>query len=100
MVADLGQGLMGLVSSYSRKDMGGVLKSGMGMLRTAGGQSQKIDAWAKNNRSSPADVVRNLFCKDFYFLLLKKALYRYLGVDVKMIKLALILQKQVRLLAQ
>jgi hypothetical protein len=37
--------------------MGGVFKSGMGLIRTAGGSSQKADKWAKQNRASPADVV-------------------------------------------
>lgn len=60
MVADLGTGLMGVVSAYGKKDMGGVFKSGLGLLRTAGGSSQKADKWAKENRASPADVVSRL----------------------------------------
>jgi metacaspase-1 len=58
MAADMGSGLMGVLSSYSKKDMGGVLKGGMGLVRTAAGSNQKVDKWAKANKSNPADVVR------------------------------------------
>jgi len=64
MAADLGQGLKGIMSSYSKKDMGGVFKSGLGLIRTAGGSSQKADKWAKENRASAADVISWSGCKD------------------------------------
>jgi len=57
LAADIGQGLMGVFSSYAKKDMGGVLKGGMGILRAAGGGAQKADAYTKKTRTSPADVV-------------------------------------------
>ena len=57
MAAEIGQGLLGVVSSYSKKDMGGVLKGGMGILRAATGGSQKAGGYAKQTKTSPADVV-------------------------------------------
>jgi hypothetical protein len=90
MAAEIGQELLSVVSSYSRKDMGGVLKGGMELIRTAGGSSQKIDRWAKTNRSSPADVVSSFVipstlpsppsCRSFR---------RYLGVGARIRKPAL-----------
>lgn len=64
MTAELGSGLMGVVSSYAKRDMGGVLKGGMGLIRTATGSNQKVDQWAKANKSSPADVISWSGCKD------------------------------------
>ena len=55
--ADIGQGLMGLASSYAKKDMGGMLKGGMGILRAATGGAQKAGDYTKKTRTSPADVV-------------------------------------------
>ena len=55
--ADIGQGLMGLASSYAKKDMGGMLKGGMGILRAATGGAQKAGEYTKKTRTSAADVV-------------------------------------------
>jgi hypothetical protein len=44
-------------SSYAKKDMGGLLKGGLGILRAASGGAQKADEYAKKTRTSPADVV-------------------------------------------
>jgi len=60
--ADIGQGLMGMVSSYAKKDVGGILKGGMGILRVAGGGAQKAGEYTKKTRTSPADVVSPGFC--------------------------------------
>jgi len=57
LAADIGQGLMGMVSSYAKKDMGGMLKGGMGILRAASGGAQKADEHTKKTKTSPADVV-------------------------------------------
>lgn len=57
LAADVGQGLMGMVSSYAKKDMGGMLKGGLGILRAAGGGAQKAGDYTKKTRTSPADVV-------------------------------------------
>ena len=66
LAADIGQGLMGMVSSYAKKDMGGMLKGGMGILRAAGGGAQKADQFTKKTRTSPADVVSARFCKESF----------------------------------
>ena len=55
--ADIGMGLMGIASSYAKKDMGGLLKGGLGILRAAGGGAQKAGEYARKTRTSPADVV-------------------------------------------
>ena len=60
VAAEIGQSLMGMASSYAKKDMGGLLKGGLGLLRTAGGGSQKADEYTKKTRTSPADVVSTL----------------------------------------
>jgi hypothetical protein len=57
MAADIGQGLLGIASSYAKKDMGGLLKGGMGVLRAATGGAQKAGEYTKKTRTSPADVV-------------------------------------------
>lgn len=64
VAADIGQGLMGIASSYAKKDMGGLLKGGMGVLRAATGGAQKAGEYTKKTRSSPADVVRTRLCGD------------------------------------
>jgi len=69
MASDIGQGLLGVVSSYSRKDMGGVLKGGLGILRAAGGGAQKAGNYAKKTRTSPADVVSMCFCYNRHWAL-------------------------------
>ena len=61
LAADIGQGLMGVVSSYAKKDMGGVLKGGLGILRAAGGGAQKAESYTRKTRTSPADVVSMCF---------------------------------------
>jgi len=61
LAADIGQGLMSVVSSYAKKDMGGMLKGGLGILRAAGGGAQKADDYTKKTRTSPADVVSPRF---------------------------------------
>lgn len=57
VAADIGQGLLGIASSYAKKDMGGLLKGGLGILRAAGGGAQKAGEYTKRTRTSPADVV-------------------------------------------
>lgn len=57
VAADIGQGLLGIASSYAKKDMGGLLKGGMGVLRAATGGAQKAGEYTKKTRTSPADVV-------------------------------------------
>lgn len=58
MAAEAGQGLLSTFSSYAKGDMGGALKSAMGLVKVATGNNAKADKHAKATRSSPADVVR------------------------------------------
>ena len=51
---------MSAVTSYAKGDMGGVFKSAMGLVKTATGNTQKADKYAKATRTSPADVVSDL----------------------------------------
>lgn len=62
MAADIGQGLLGIASSYAKKDMGGLLKGGLGILRAAGGGAQKAGDYTRKTRTSPADVVSTRLC--------------------------------------
>jgi hypothetical protein len=58
LAAEAGQGLLSAVTSYAKGDMGGVLKSAMGLVKVAAGDSTKADKYARATRTSPADVVR------------------------------------------
>ena len=64
MAGDIGSGLMGMASSYAKKDIGGVLKGGMGILRAATGGAQKAGDYTKKTRTSPADVVSTCLSSD------------------------------------
>jgi len=64
LAADIGQGLMGMASSYAKKDMGGLLKGGLGILKAASGGTQKAGEYTKKTRTSPADVISWSGCKD------------------------------------
>ena len=59
LLAEAGQGVLAAITSYARHDMGGVLRSAMGVVKTASGNSQKADQITKATRTSPADVVRH-----------------------------------------
>ena len=69
LAAEIGQGLMGLTSSYAKKDVEGLLEDGLGILRAASGGNQKAGEYAKKTKTSPADVVStclssNKICND------------------------------------
>jgi hypothetical protein len=64
LAAEAGQGLLSAVTSYARGDMSGVLKSAMGLVRTATGNTQKAGEIAKATKTSPADVISWSGCKD------------------------------------
>ena len=53
--------------------MGGVLRSAMGLVKTAtgGASSQKAEQVAKATRTSPADVVRNTKLKYLKYVFFK-----------------------------
>ncbi|KAF4591056.1 Ca(2+)-dependent cysteine protease [Pleurotus pulmonarius] len=63
LAAEIGQGLLGAVTSYVRGDMGGVLQSAMGIFRSAT-SSTKAEKITKATRTSPADVISWSGCKD------------------------------------
>lgn len=64
LAAEAGQGLLSAVTSYAKGDMGGVFKSAMGLVKTATGNTQKAEKYAKATRTSPADVISWSGCKD------------------------------------
>jgi len=57
-----GQGVLGAVSSYARGDMGGVMKSVSGLVKTASGRG--AEQRARQMNTSPADVISWSGCKD------------------------------------
>ena len=66
---------MSAVTSYARGDMGGVLRSAMGLVKTAtgGANAQKAGQVSKATRTSSADVVRSqieCFSEQFFFNLM------------------------------
>lgn len=64
LAAEAGSGLKTAFTSYAKGDMGGVLKSAMGLVKTATGGQQKADKVARATRTSPADVISWSGCKD------------------------------------
>ena len=56
---EAGQGLLGAVSSYARHDMGGVMRSVTGFVRTATTE-RSAQAKTRQTKTSPADVVRRV----------------------------------------
>ena len=59
LALDASQGLVGAVSSYSRGDMGGVLRSVSGFVKTATA-GRSAQERARQTKTSPADVVRRV----------------------------------------
>ncbi|CAE6415745.1 unnamed protein product [Rhizoctonia solani] len=64
LLADAGQGLLNAGMSYARGDMGGVFKGIGSLIKTATGGQKKADEYAKQTRTSPADVISWSGCKD------------------------------------
>ena len=64
LAMEAGQGLLSAASSYARGDIGGVMQTVTGFVRSAttGRSSQ---ARARETRTSPADVVRTLLIISF-----------------------------------
>ncbi|THG96767.1 hypothetical protein EW145_g7720 [Phellinidium pouzarii] len=56
LAAEAGQELLSVVKSYAQKDMQGVFKGAMGLFKTATGNTQKVEQYARQTRTSPADV--------------------------------------------
>lgn len=53
---EAGQGLLGIVSAYARKDVGSMLSTATGFLKKATTGSDSYQK-AKDTRTSPADVI-------------------------------------------
>ena len=58
LAAEAGQGLLSAATSYARGDMGGVMSGVSSLFKTATGSQAKAEAYARQTRTSPADVVR------------------------------------------
>jgi len=63
LAMEAGQGLLGAVSSYARGDMGGVLHSVTGFVRSAT-TGRSAQQRARQTKTSPADVISWGGCKD------------------------------------
>ena len=59
LALEAGQGLFGAVSSYSRGDMGGVLRSVSGFVKTAT-TGRSAQERSRQTKTSPADAVRRV----------------------------------------
>jgi len=64
LALEAGQGLLGAVSSYSRGDMGGVMRSVTGIVKSAT-TGRSAQERARQTRTSPADVVRRVSFRSF-----------------------------------
>ncbi|KAH8112639.1 metacaspase [Phellopilus nigrolimitatus] len=64
LMAEAGQGVLGLAKSYAQKDMQGMFKGAMGLFKTATGSTQKAEEYSKRTRTSSADVISWSGCKD------------------------------------
>ncbi|KAJ7364076.1 peptidase C14, caspase domain-containing protein [Mycena albidolilacea] len=64
LAAEAGTSLKTAFTSYTQGDIGGALKSAMGLVKTATGSSQKAEKYARATRTSPADVISWSGCKD------------------------------------
>jgi hypothetical protein len=64
LALDAGQGLLSAASSYARGDMGGVMQSVTGFVRTAT-TGRSAQARARQTKTSPADAVST--CLIIYF---------------------------------
>jgi hypothetical protein len=59
LAAEAGQNVLSAFTSYARGDMGGAMRSAMGLVKAATGSAnaQKAEKISKATRTSPADVV-------------------------------------------
>ncbi|KAL4881432.1 Metacaspase-1A [Aspergillus karnatakaensis] len=56
LAKEAGQGLLGVISSYARGDMGGMMSTAVGFLKKAAKGDEAYER-AKQTRTSPADVI-------------------------------------------
>ncbi|KAJ6494860.1 caspase domain-containing protein [Mycena vitilis] len=64
LAAEAGTSLKTAFTSYTSGDIGGALKAGLGLVKTATGGGQKAEKYARATRTSPADVISWSGCKD------------------------------------
>ncbi|QRV74988.1 ICE-like protease (caspase) p20 domain protein [Ceratobasidium sp. AG-Ba] len=64
LLAEAGMGLLGAGLSYARGDMSGVVKGLGGLFKSATGSNKKAEDYARQTRTSPADVISWSGCKD------------------------------------
>jgi hypothetical protein len=83
LAAEAGQGLLSAATSYAKGDMGGVFKSMSGLIKTASGNTQKANDYARATRTSPADVVSGFFGSIRWRLSVNWCFGRSRGVDVR-----------------
>lgn len=57
MAKEAGQGLLTAATSYMKGDMSGVMSGVSSLFKTASGSNKKAEDYAKQTRTSPADVV-------------------------------------------
>ena len=70
LLLDAGKTVLSAFTSYRQGDMGGVMRSAMGLVKTATGHNdaQRAEEISRTTRTSAADVVRNeveTFCFSF-----------------------------------
>jgi hypothetical protein len=83
LAMEAGQGLLSAASSYARGDVGGVLQTVTGFVRTAT-TGRSAQARARQTKTSPADVVRTRLI--LYFMQFK-IVFRYHGAGVRTLRL-------------
>jgi len=64
LAKEAGQGLLNAATSYMKGDMSGVMSGVSSLFKTASGSNQKAENYAKQTRTSPADVISFSGCKD------------------------------------
>ncbi|CAE6537142.1 unnamed protein product [Rhizoctonia solani] len=64
LLADAGQGLLSAGMSYAKGDMSGMVKGLGSLFKTATGGQKKADEYARQTRTSAADVISWSGCKD------------------------------------
>ncbi|KDQ59178.1 hypothetical protein JAAARDRAFT_127613, partial [Jaapia argillacea MUCL 33604] len=64
LAAEAGQGLLSAVTSYTKGDKGGMMKSAMGLVKLATGSQKEAENFTRATRTSPADCISFSGCKD------------------------------------
>ena len=93
LLKEAGQGLFTAASSYARGDIGGVMQSVTGFVRSAT-TGRSAHEKSLQTKTSPADVVRMLLFLRFHVV---QIVYRYLGAGARTRRQVQILSKVVPL---